>query len=164
MIERTYIIPLRKKVNMSPRYKRAKKAVNTVKAFLSKHMKSEEVRMGNKLNELLWERGIKSPPGKVKVTVIKDDKGIVKAELFGHKYLEKKVEKKVEKSKLEQLKEKITGPDKQAEHNKEAIEHVPEHKTHDHTAKDHTKELKAVAEKDLKVSSGKQKAQDKSKQ
>ncbi|MBN2421104.1 50S ribosomal protein L31e [Candidatus Woesearchaeota archaeon] len=164
MLERTYIIPLRRIFTRVPPYKRAKRCVNAVREFLSKHMKSKEIKLGQQINLLLWKRGIKNPPGQIKITAIKDDKGIVKAELFGHKYVEKKVEKKVEKSKLEQLKEKITGEDKKAEHNKEAIENVPEHKTHDHTAKDHSKELKSVDEKDMKVSSGKQKAQDKSKQ
>jgi large subunit ribosomal protein L31e len=166
MIERTYIIPLRRQVVKSPKYKRAKKAVNTVRIFLSKHMKSDDVKIGNVLNNLLWERGIKNPPGKVKITVTKDDKGVVKAELFGHKYVEKKkAEAKVEKSKLEQLKEKMSGakeePTKDQIENKEAITDVPEHKHHDHTAKDHNKELKSVDEKDMKTSSGKQKAQDK---
>lgn len=163
MLERTYIIPLRRVFIRVPPYKRAKRCVNAVRQFLEKNMKSKDIKLGQKINLLLWERGMKNPPGQIKVTAIKDDKGVVKAELFGHKYVEKKVEKKVEKSKLEQLKEKITGEDKT--HNKEAIENIPEgHKAHGHVPADHTKETKAVAEKDLKVSSGKQKAQDKSKQ
>ena len=166
--ERTYIIPLRKQVNKSPRYKRAKKAVNTVKIFLAKHMKSDDIKIGTVLNELLWERGIKNPPSKIKVTVIKDDKGVAKAELFGHTYIEKKkAEKKEEKSKLEQLKEKLVGEKKEETkeqiENKEAITNVETHGhgSHAHTSSEHNRELKSVDEKDMKVSSGKQKAQNK---
>lgn len=161
-LERTYVIPLRKQVNKSPMYKRAKKAVNTVRIFLAKHMKSKDVKLGQQINLLLWERGIKNPPGKIKVTAVKDDKGIVKAELFGHKYIEKKKTEKVEKSKLEQLKEKIAGKsDEKAEHNKEAITHVPSEKeAKTHIAKDKS-DLNAEAEKERKVSSGTQKLRNK---
>ena len=164
-LERTYIIPLRKQVNKSPMFKRAKKAVSTVRIFLEKHMKSDDVKIGSELNMLLWERGIRNPPGKVKVSVTKDDKGVVKAELFGHTYVEKKKVVKQEKSKLEQLKEKMIGKQKGAaetpeEHNKEAITHIPnqEHKTHGHVQKTNEKEYEAEDEKERKVSSGKEKA------
>lgn len=151
--ERTYIIPLRTEVNKSPKYKRAKKAVNSVKSFLERHMDAKEVKIGHMINMTLWKRGIKYPPGQLKVTATKDDKGVVKAELFGHQYVEKKKETKAEKSKLEKLKEKIIGEDK----NKEAITHVPEHEHHDHTAHEH-KELTAATEKNLKSRTGKEQA------
>jgi large subunit ribosomal protein L31e len=156
--ERTYIIPLRKDVNKSPMYKRAKKAVNTVRHFLEKHMKSDDVKLGNMLNLMLWKRGIRNPPGKVKVTVVKDDKGVVKAELFGHTYVEKKKIEKVEKSKLEQLKEKLAGKTEE-DKNKEAITHVPEHdhKTHGHIPPDKERSVVPQLEKDKKVTSGKEK-------
>ena len=106
-VERTYTIPLRREWLKSPRYRRAKKAVTAVKQFLTKHMKSEDIRLGKHLNEELWKHGIKNPPCKIKVNVIKDDKDVVRAELFGKKIeLEKKEEKKGITGKL---KEKITG-------------------------------------------------------
>jgi len=106
-VERTYTIPLRREWLKSPRYRRAKKAVTAVKQFLIKHMKSEDIRLGKHLNEELWKHGIKNPPGKIKINVIKDDKDVVRAELFGKKIeLEKKEEKKGIAGKL---KEKITG-------------------------------------------------------
>ncbi|MBR9700317.1 hypothetical protein GOV11_00440 [Candidatus Woesearchaeota archaeon] len=84
--ERTYTIPLRKGFMNTPRYKRAKKAVTTLRAFLVRHMKTEDVRIGQHLNEFIWQDGIKSPPPRVKVTVSKTKDGIVQAELFGKKY------------------------------------------------------------------------------
>ena len=38
-IERIYVIPLRKKVKVVPRYKKANKAIRTIKEFLVRHMK-----------------------------------------------------------------------------------------------------------------------------
>lgn len=103
-IERTYNIPLRKEYLKVPNWKRTKKAVSAAKQFLQRHMKSEDVRLGKHLNEELWKHGIRNPPHHVKVTVIKDDKGVVRAELFGHQIEVKKKEEK--KSKLQEVAEK----------------------------------------------------------
>ena len=108
--ERTYIIPLRKEWLKVPKHKRAKKAVTGIKDFLKKHMKSENIKIGRNLNLKIWEKGIKNPPHKIKITAVKEDDGTVKVELFGNKYEEVKIEtKKKEKSKKEELMEKITG-------------------------------------------------------
>ena len=167
-LERTYVIPMRKNFIRRAKYKRAKRAVNIVREFLEKHMKSSDVKLGNMINRELWKRGIKNPPGKIKVVAIKDDKGSEKAELFGHKYIENKKIEKVEKSKLEQLKEKMLGKeaekkDAQQEHNKEAIENIHEHEhPHDHGSHQHTeKEIHAEGKKERKVSSGTAKGKDK---
>lgn len=84
-IERIYTIPLRKEYSKAPIWRKTKKAVKAVKQFLIKHMKSEDVKLGKALNEKLWKHGIRNPPHKVKVSVTKDDKGVVRAELFGVK-------------------------------------------------------------------------------
>jgi len=163
ILERTYIIPMRKNLIKRAKYKRAKRAANIVREFLEKHMKSSDVKIGQMINRELWKRGIKNPPGKIKVVAIKDDKGVVKAELFGHKYVDKVKVEKVEKSKLEQLKEKMLGEDKAKEHNKEAIEHVPEHEhSHDHGAHQQSeKNLHAEEKKERKVSKNEAKSKGK---
>ena len=160
-LERTYIIPLRRNFIRRARYKRAKRAVNIVREFLTKHMKSDDVKLGNMLNLALWKRGMESPPGKIKVTVTKDDKGVVKAELFGHKYVDKIKVEKVEKSKLEQLKEKMIGKEEASK--KDALMHPhDEHHGHDHSTHEHTeKEQHAQDKKERKVSSGTAKSKDK---
>ncbi len=84
-LERTYTIPLRREFLKVPKYKRAKKATVAVKQFLSKHMKSDDVRVGTGVNEKVWGHGMRNPPSKVKVQVVKDEKGVVRAELFGSK-------------------------------------------------------------------------------
>jgi len=77
IIEREYIIPLRSGWKRVPRYKRANKAIKTIKEFLVRHMKIRDrdlnkVRIDKRLNELIWLRGIKKPPVKVKVKVKKE--------------------------------------------------------------------------------------------
>ncbi|MEE9525633.1 MAG: 50S ribosomal protein L31e [Candidatus Woesearchaeota archaeon] len=109
VLERTYNVPLRRKWVNVPKYKRAKKAIFALKLFLSKHMKSDDIKLGKYVNELIWKHGIKNPPHHVKVVVKKDDKGVVMAELEGKEYaVEKKVEKKEKKTGLAgKLQEKI---------------------------------------------------------
>jgi len=86
ILERNYNVPLRKGWLKAPKYRRAKKAVNTLKEFLAKHMKSNDVKLGMYVNEHIWKDGIKSPPHHVKVHVTKDEEGVVKAELEGFEF------------------------------------------------------------------------------
>src|SRR3989338_8362967 len=92
-LERVYTIPIAKEWLKVPVYKRAKKSIIGVRNFLTRHMKSEDIRLGKALNEAIWVHGMKNPPRKVKVNVTKDDKGVVRAELFGSA-LEQKAEVK----------------------------------------------------------------------
>jgi large subunit ribosomal protein L31e len=85
VLERTYNVPLRKQYQKAPNWKRTERAVTGLRAFLVKHMKSENVKIGKELNDKLWLHGIKNPPHHVKITVTKDEKGVVRAELFGAK-------------------------------------------------------------------------------
>ncbi len=128
--ERTYNVPLRKGFINTPKYKRAKKAVNTLKIFLKRHMKSEDVKIGKYLNLKLWERGIKNPPHHVLVNVVKDDKGKVSAELVGapvdKKAEEKKGKKETKKTEEKKLPEKTEA--KPAEKKAEAKEKIKEAK------------------------------------
>lgn len=97
MVERTYVVPLRRGWLKASRYRRAKKAVNTLKEFLVKHMKSEDVRLGPSINLEIWKHGMRNPPSRVKINVSKDDKGVVRAELFGAKAEKSEVKKDVKK-------------------------------------------------------------------
>lgn len=85
-LERTYNVPLRKGFQNTPRHKRAKKAMTVLKEFLQKHMKADEVKIGQLLNKKIWENGIKNPPHHVEVKAVKRDDGVVEAELEGHTY------------------------------------------------------------------------------
>jgi large subunit ribosomal protein L31e len=119
VIERVYTIPLRKGFRLTAKYKKAKRAVTTLIEFLARHMKTDikKVYIGKNLNKELWKHGIKNPPGKVKVLVIKEDNGDVKAELFGFKYEHKKKAEKEDKEskKSSRIEEKAKDVKKKAE-------------------------------------------------
>jgi large subunit ribosomal protein L31e len=105
-IERDYVIPLRSSFRNTTRHKRTPKAIRTIREFLVKHMKSEDVKMGMHLNEKMWENGIKNPPHHIKVHVTKKGDE-VRAELVGFEFKEAvKAEKKKEP---ETMKDKIAA-------------------------------------------------------
>lgn len=112
-LEREYVIPLRRRWKIVPRYQRTNKAVRTVKEFLVKHMKIrdrdfDKVKVDKLLNEVLWSRGIKNPPSKIKVKAVKEG-DIVRVELAepSDKFKFKKLrEEKIESSAKEIAKRK----------------------------------------------------------
>jgi len=115
-LEREYVIPLKRRVLKVPRYRRAKKAVRTIKEFVAKHMRVEnrdlnKVKIDRYLNNEIWFRGIKNPPSKIKVKAVKKD-GIVEVKLAEIpekvKWDMKKDEKRkeVDKKKLEKIAKK----------------------------------------------------------
>lgn len=76
-IEREYVIPLRDAYEAS-RTRRARRAINIIREFARRHMKSEIVKISNKVNSLIWSRGIEKPPRRIKVVMRKDKEGVVK--------------------------------------------------------------------------------------
>ncbi|MFB6088694.1 MAG: 50S ribosomal protein L31e [Candidatus Aenigmatarchaeota archaeon] len=68
MANKNYKVPL-KKIHKYPRRVRTKKAVKKLKNFLRRHTKSNNVKIGKELNELLWSRGNQKPPSSVEVSV-----------------------------------------------------------------------------------------------
>jgi large subunit ribosomal protein L31e len=104
-LERTYNVPLRKGTQKVPNWRRTKKTVKVLREFLSKHMKSDNVKISKELNQELWKHGIKNPPHHVKVNVKKGEDGITHAQLFGVKEAPKAQIKK--KSIADKLKDKV---------------------------------------------------------
>ncbi len=120
-IERTYTIPLRREWRKAARYRRAKKAVNAVRAFLIKHMKADEknIKIGKYLNKELWKHGMKNPPARIRINVKKDDKGIVTAELVGAPVEKKAKGKKKSEPKKETPKQEAESAEKKEEKKEE---------------------------------------------
>ena len=140
-LERTYIVPLRKEIMKVPKYKRAKKAVKALREFLSKHMKSDNIKIGRHLNLFIWQNGIKNPPTKIRIHAKKYDDGLVRTELEGKTFEEPKKEKKktglagkleeltgkkgkLEKEKKEKLKTEVKV-EKKIEEKKEKVKEGP---------------------------------------
>ena len=86
--ERVYVIPLGK-ANVRPPKKRAPRAMQLIRAFITKHMKIEmkveeeeeeelpRLTISQEVNEKVWGRGIEKPPRKIRVRAAKDKDGNV---------------------------------------------------------------------------------------
>jgi len=72
-LKREYVVPLRRKSRTAPKWRRSKKSMSVLKEFITKHMKTDKIIIGNELNEKIWENGIKNPPGKVSIIALKKD-------------------------------------------------------------------------------------------
>jgi len=110
-VERVYTINLGK-VLLSPDNQRAKRAVNMIKEFARHHLKIEQVKIEEDVSHLLWARGIKHPPRKIRVRMTKTDEGYVLVSKYegeeedkDEKEEEKTEPQKVEPSKVEPEKE-----------------------------------------------------------
>jgi large subunit ribosomal protein L31e len=99
-IERTYIVNLRREIIKVPRHKKSKKAITTLKQFLKRHMKSEDINLGKYLNEHIWQNGPKNPPTKVEIRVTKENEKVF-AELSSAPIEEPKEGKKERKKIIE---------------------------------------------------------------
>ena len=95
-VERVYTVNLGK-VLLSPDNQRAKRAVNMIKEFARHHMKIEQVKLEEDVSHLLWSKGIKHPPRKIRVRMTKTDEGYVLVSIYeGEEEPIKEEEKKVE--------------------------------------------------------------------
>ena len=85
--EKVYTIPL-SRAWISPRQKRAPRAIRLVETFIQRHMKvkeealeegeeGERVVISNEVNEKIWSRGIQKPPRKIRVRAAKDKEGTI---------------------------------------------------------------------------------------
>jgi large subunit ribosomal protein L31e len=77
ILEREYVIPLRRSWTNTPRYKKSFKSVKTIKEFIARHMRVPDrdlnkVKLDVHLNNEVWFRGSKNPPIKVKVKARKE--------------------------------------------------------------------------------------------
>ncbi len=138
-IEREYIIPLRKKFQHVPRYKKTPKAIKTIKEFLVRHMKIydrdlKKIKIDKYLNEALWFRGIKNPPHKIKVKAVKEGE-IIRVELVDfsdklkfkklrHEKIEKKAKEGIQKKKslMEKTKESLKPSEKSEDKDNDGVE------------------------------------------
>ena len=132
-LKRTYTIPLRRGYNETPRHRRAKRAMSVLKTFLAKHMKSETIKIGKELNEIMWKNGMKNPPARVTVDVTKDSEGVVRAQLEGKEYVdfkpaEEQAAPKNIKEKLQQAVSEKAASKVKAEDKKEAAPAKPAEK------------------------------------
>jgi len=140
VLERVYNIPLRKEFQKAPKNAKTKKAVSAVRKFVLKHMKTKNVKLGKYLNLELWKHGIRNPPHHIKVNCVKDETGLVKAEIVGAPKEEKKEPKKKivkkkepEEKKIEEVKDE--KKEKAREIEKEELKEIRKEKPKVHAPK-----------------------------
>lgn len=153
-IEREYIIPLREKCRPVPRYRKTEKAIKTIKEFIVRHMKIRDrdlkkVKIEGYLNEMVWMRGIRNPPHKIKVRAIKegDIVRVEAVELPGKLKFKKAREEKVTKASKEK------GEKKKAE---KKVEEVKEEKTEEQKAEEAEKKEEEKEKKAAVIETGKE--------
>ena len=75
-VERVFTVNLGK-VLLSPDNQRAKRAINMIKEFARHHMKMEQVKLEEDVSHLIWSKGIKHPPRKIRVRMTKMEEGYI---------------------------------------------------------------------------------------
>lgn len=79
-LERIYTIPLRK-AHHGARSKRANRAVRDLRAYLVRHLKSDNIWLAGEVNELLWARGKYTIPSRIRVRATRFSDGVVEVTL-----------------------------------------------------------------------------------
>ena len=115
-LERLYTVPL-SRAWIAARHRRTRRAVNILREFAEKHMKSSEIKIDTDLNEELWKRGITKPPRRITVRMEKDEDGVVTISL------PKKVEEVKEEA--EAIKEEPKAEVEKAQEEPAAVEETP---------------------------------------
>ena len=75
-LERVYTINLGK-VLLSVDTHRAPRAINMIKEFARHHMKTSDIKIEEDLAHIIWSRGVRSPPRKIRVRMSKTDEGYI---------------------------------------------------------------------------------------
>jgi len=161
-LERVYTINLGK-VLLSPNNQRAKRAINMIKEYARHHMKTEEIKIEETVSHIIWKRGIRHPPRKIRVSMTKTDEGFVLVSPYEEE-IEEETKPKQEKktSEVEEKPESESKKIETSEIKEESVKKEPEAK------KPQTKELKSKSKKSKtkdskKSSTKKQSAKKKSK-
>jgi large subunit ribosomal protein L31e len=159
-LERVYTINLGK-VLLSPNNQRAKRAINMIKEYARHHMKNEEVKIEESLSHLIWKRGIKHPPRKIRVSMTKTDEGFVLVSPYEEEIEETtkpKDEKKtpeVEEKPEPESKEIETSESKEESAPKEPEAKKPKTKSKESKSKKQKPETKKSKSKDSKKTKSK---------
>lgn len=83
-LEREYVVPLRASQHQPSRRRRAGHALETVRRFVSRHMKGakEQVWIDPRLNEYIWQRGVQHLPRVVHIKAIRFEDGLIEVDLL----------------------------------------------------------------------------------
>jgi large subunit ribosomal protein L31e len=149
-LERIYTINLGK-VLLSPNNQRAKRAINMIREFATKHMKSENIKIEEEVSHLVWARGIRHPPRKIRVKITKDDGNVIVSKYQEEKATEdtsKKGDKKSE-GKSKKGDKKSEGKSKKGDKKSEGTPKIEEKKIEEKKIEEKKIEEKKIEEKKI---------------
>ena len=133
-LERVYTIPLGK-VLLSANTHRAVRAINMIKEFARHHMKTYNVKIDEEISHIIWARGVRRPPRKIRVKMTKTEDGFILVSSYQdevesveepEKISTPKVTEKIEAEKDEQIVEVDVG--QKIDEDKSVIEEKPKAK------------------------------------
>jgi len=75
-LTRTYMVPLGLVYEAAP-YRRSKVAIRFIREFTTRHMKAKEIKIKTDVNKVIWARGIKHPPRRIRLEMERDEDGLV---------------------------------------------------------------------------------------
>ena len=110
--ERVYTIPLGK-VLLSANTHRAVRAINMIKEFARRHMKTYDIKIDEEISHIIWARGVRSPPRKIRVKMTKTEEGHILVSTYedevelSEKPVKKDAPKVIEKVEVEKSEEII---------------------------------------------------------
>ncbi len=125
-LERVYTIPLGK-VLLSANTHRAVRAINMIKEFARRHMKTYNVKIDEEVSHIIWARGVRSPPRKIRVKMTKTEEGHIlvspyedeiESDVIPEKESTPKATENIEAEKSEEI---YTGAEKYQMHVAEAL-------------------------------------------
>jgi len=79
-LTRVYTVPLGVAFE-APSYRRAKVAIRIIREFTKRHMKAIDVNIKEDVNEVVWTRGIRHPPRRIRLEMERDEDGLVSVKL-----------------------------------------------------------------------------------
>ena len=132
--ERVYTVPLGK-VLLSPNTHRAVRAINMIKEFARRHMKTYSVKIDEEISHIIWARGVRSPPRKIRVKMTKTEEGYIlvspyedeiESDTVPVKESKSQIAEKVEPEKTEEIIEVDVG--EKLDEDKPVIEEKPKAK------------------------------------
>jgi len=93
-----------------------------IREFATKHMKSENIKIEEEVSHLVWARGIRHPPRKIRVKITKDDGNVIVSKYQEEKTAEETSKKGDKKSEGKPKKgaKKSKGTPKKVEEKKPA--------------------------------------------
>ncbi|MFH0890084.1 MAG: 50S ribosomal protein L31e [Candidatus Aenigmatarchaeota archaeon] len=130
--EKVYNIPLRRVFSKTSRRRKSPAAVKSIRTFVSKMLRADDVVISPEINEFVWSRGVSHPPAKIRIKVRKEGDRVFADLVDTSKY----AEKKAARTKVEKAAAKVEAPKETAAKKTEA---KPE-------AQKNIAEKKAVAE------------------